>query len=54
MRWEDAARRLTLEPDERMKQWPGGVRKFDTEVIGRNSKSKQVEFRGNRVVVRLD
>src|SRR4030095_361130 len=34
VRWDDSARRLTLEPDERMKKWPGGARLFTTEVVG--------------------
>src|SRR5262249_6849409 len=49
--WDDAARRLTLEPDARMKKWPGGARAFKVETQGDNAKVKQVEFRGERVVV---
>jgi alpha-glucosidase/alpha-D-xyloside xylohydrolase len=48
--WDDAQRRLTLEPEERMKKWPGGVRTFTVEVVGSDAKPKQVEFRGERVV----
>src|SRR6185295_6263787 len=33
-RWDDAARQLTLEPDARMKKWPGGTRVFAVEVAG--------------------
>jgi alpha-glucosidase/alpha-D-xyloside xylohydrolase len=50
-RWDDAARRLTVEPDERMKKWPGGARTFTIEVAGGDAKPKQVEFKGERVVV---
>jgi alpha-glucosidase (family GH31 glycosyl hydrolase) len=52
-RWDDAARRLTLEPDVRMKKWPGGVRVFAVEAAGDAMKSKQVEFHGERIEVRL-
>ena len=52
-RWDDANRRLTLEPDERMKQWPGGVRVFSVEVVGSDARPKRVEFRGERVRVDL-
>ncbi|HXT12783.1 MAG TPA: TIM-barrel domain-containing protein [Candidatus Angelobacter sp.] len=50
-RWNDANRRLTIEPDERMKKWPGGARLFSAEVIG--AKPQQVEFRGKRVEVKF-
>jgi alpha-glucosidase/alpha-D-xyloside xylohydrolase len=47
-RWDDAARRLTVEPDERMKRWPGGSRTLAIEVVG-DTKLKRVEFKGERV-----
>jgi alpha-glucosidase/alpha-D-xyloside xylohydrolase len=53
LRWNDAARRLTLEPDARMKKWPGGVRVFAMEAVGSDAKPKQVEFRGERIEVNL-
>ena len=40
-----------LEPDERMKQWPGGVRLFAVDLVGSDAKPKLVEFRGARVSV---
>ena len=52
-RWDDAARQLTLEPDARMKKWPGGVREFAVEAAGGNAQSKRVKFRGERVEVKL-
>ena len=52
-RWDDLARRLTVEPDERMKNWPGGARVFAVETAGSGATPKQVEFRGERVVVSL-
>ena len=53
LHWDDAARRLTLEPDKRMKQWPGGVRAFTVEVAGGGTKPRRVEFQGKPVVVEL-
>ena len=52
-RWDDAARRLTLEPDPLMKKWPGGVRVFSVEMAGSDAKPKRVEFRGEKVLVDL-
>jgi len=52
-RWDDANRRLTLEPEERMKQWPGGARAFAVESVGSGKKPDLVEFRGERVQVTL-
>jgi alpha-glucosidase/alpha-D-xyloside xylohydrolase len=52
-RWDDAGRRLTLEPDERMKRWPGGVRVFSIEAVGLGGEPKRVEFRGERIEVSL-
>jgi alpha-glucosidase len=52
-RWDDSARRLTLEPDERMRKWPGGVRVFAVEATGGDVQPKRVEFRGERVAVNL-
>jgi len=51
IRWDDSARRLTLEPDERMKKWPGGARVFTVEAVGGDAQPKQIEFRGRRVSV---
>jgi alpha-glucosidase/alpha-D-xyloside xylohydrolase len=51
-RWADAARRLTLEPDGRMKSWPGGSRVFVVEVVGQ-TKPRRVEFKGERVELTL-
>jgi alpha-glucosidase/alpha-D-xyloside xylohydrolase len=52
-RWEDAGRRLTIEPDKRMKKWPGGARIFTVEVAGSDAQPKRVEFRGERVQMKL-
>jgi alpha-glucosidase (family GH31 glycosyl hydrolase) len=52
-RWDDANRRLTLEPEERMKKWPGEMREFAVEAVGSDMPSKRVEFRGERVEVKL-
>src|SRR5262249_29550765 len=50
-RWDDAARRLTVEPEERMKKWPGGARACTVEIVGGDAKPKQVKFQGERVAV---
>lgn len=46
-RWNDEARRLVVEPDPRMKTWPGGKRRFTIELVG-GTHSKSVEFHGQR------
>lgn len=51
-RWNDAARRLTIEPDSRMKKQLGNMRIFTVKVEGGGA-SKQVEFHGKRVEVSL-
>jgi Domain of unknown function (DUF5110) len=51
--WDDSARRLTAEPDQRMKRWPGGVRAFKVEIAGSNATPKPMEFRGRSVTVNL-
>jgi hypothetical protein len=52
-RWDDAARRLTIEPDDRMNKWPGGVRVFSVELVGSEAQPRRVEFRGKRVQMML-
>ncbi|HEX5221168.1 MAG TPA: TIM-barrel domain-containing protein [Verrucomicrobiae bacterium] len=52
-RWDDAKRRLTIEPDKRMKKWPGGRREFAFKALGSNLEPKRIEFQGKRVVVNL-
>jgi alpha-glucosidase/alpha-D-xyloside xylohydrolase len=51
--WDDSARRLTLEPDKRMKTWLGGTREFAVETVGSDAKPKRIEFKGQRVEVSL-
>ena len=46
-RWQNAARKLTIEPDPRMKQWPGGTRVFNVEIPGEVGKSTAIEFHGS-------
>jgi alpha-glucosidase/alpha-D-xyloside xylohydrolase len=53
LRWDDAGRRLTVEPDPRMTKWPGGVRTFSVEIVGSGAQPRRVEFRGEPVVVNL-
>jgi alpha-glucosidase/alpha-D-xyloside xylohydrolase len=51
--WDDKARRLTLEPDARMKKWPDGVRDFAVELAGAGTKPQIVHFDGKKAAVRL-
>jgi alpha-glucosidase (family GH31 glycosyl hydrolase) len=53
IQWNDAKHRLTLEPDARMKHWPGGARVFKVEIEDGTGKRGQVEFRGKRAEVTL-
>ena len=48
--WDDSARRLTIEPDDRTKSRPG-MRTFNVELVGADTKQKQAEYRGERVAV---
>lgn len=50
--WDDAKRRLTIEPDKRMKKW-SGAREFAVEIVGSKNEPKRVAFQGKRVVVNL-
>jgi alpha-glucosidase/alpha-D-xyloside xylohydrolase len=53
VRWDDASRRLTLEPDERMERWPGGARVFSAQAAGSTATPARLEFRGERIEVNL-
>jgi alpha-glucosidase/alpha-D-xyloside xylohydrolase len=52
-RWNDLERRLTAEPDARMKRWPGGVREFVAELAGEDPTPKQFSFKGERIEIEL-
>jgi alpha-glucosidase (family GH31 glycosyl hydrolase) len=49
--WDDKSRRLTAEPDPRMKKWPGGVRTFAVEVVGSDANAQVIRFQGSRICV---
>jgi alpha-glucosidase (family GH31 glycosyl hydrolase) len=51
LHWDDAGHRLSLEPDARMKNWPGGVRSFAVEIVGTKAAPSAVDFSGRRVTV---
>jgi alpha-glucosidase/alpha-D-xyloside xylohydrolase len=53
LHWDDDVRRLTLEPDARMKEWPGGTREFAVEIAGEDGSSRRIAFEGGRVAVNL-
>jgi alpha-glucosidase/alpha-D-xyloside xylohydrolase len=52
-RWDDSARKLTIEPDKRMKKWPGGARKLSVKLANWRSEPTEVEFRGRRISLKL-
>jgi hypothetical protein len=52
-RWDDNERRLTIEPDSRLKKWTGGTRVFVAELTGKNQQAKRIEFRGERLSLEL-
>ncbi len=52
-RWDDKARRLVIEPDPRMKKWPGGARIYQVQLVGSSAEPKRIEFRGVSVAVKL-
>ena len=51
-RWKNVQRKLTLEPDSRMKKWPGGLRAFKIVIAG-SDVGPTAEFRGRRIEVQL-
>ncbi|HUD82668.1 MAG TPA: DUF5110 domain-containing protein, partial [Candidatus Saccharimonadales bacterium] len=51
--WNDKARELTMEPDARMKKWPGGARDYAVELAGATAQPKTVPFAGNKMDVKL-
>jgi len=52
-RWDDSARKLTLESDPRMKKWPGGARKFSVKRVDVRSEPAEMEFRGRKISLKL-
>jgi len=51
--WNDPARQLTLEPDARMKKWPGPARNYAVELAGASAPPKTVSFVGAKTDVKL-
>ena len=52
-RWEDASRRLIIEPDPRMKKSPAKSRSFAVETSDGKGTKQTIEFRGQRIAVKL-
>ena len=52
-KWNDAARKLIIEPHKRMKKWPGAARKFSIHLVGATREPMPVEFDGRKIVVNL-
>jgi hypothetical protein len=44
---------LTLEPDARMKKWPGPARNYAVELAGASAPPKTVSFVGAKTDVKL-
>ena len=51
--WTDKRNELTMEPDVRMKRWPGGARDYAVELVGANSQPKTVSSVGIHLDVKL-
>jgi alpha-glucosidase/alpha-D-xyloside xylohydrolase len=51
--WNDKARRLTFEPDKRMKQTSANGRPFRVEVVGSNVPPATMEYRGRKISLKL-
>lgn len=51
--WNDAQRRLTIQPDARMKRWAGPAKRFEVQLIGSSNRAASVEFKGEPVELRL-
>src|SRR5204862_141069 len=43
-KWSDSGRTLTIEPDKRMKKWPGAPRKFNVRLAGVQSEPVEIQF----------
>lgn len=54
MRWNDAARLLTLEVGGPRKEWPRGSRSFDVVGAGGDVAERRIEFKGERVMMTLE
>lgn len=52
-RWNEQKRQLVVEPDARMKQWPGGVRVYQAQLVGSGAEPRRIEFKGAPVAVNL-
>jgi len=42
--WNDAAKKLTISPDPRMKQWPGNARLYQIQIPGKNDPPKRIDW----------
>jgi alpha-glucosidase/alpha-D-xyloside xylohydrolase len=51
--WDDQGKELTVEPDTRMKSWPGGARDYEVVLAGSDSHTKTVSFAGAKIEVKL-
>lgn len=51
--WNDKAKELTIEPDARMKKWPGGAREYTVELAGSGAPPQTASFAGSKLEVKL-
>ena len=51
--WNDKERQLTVEPDARLKQWPGGTKEFAVELVEKGAKGQAVRFDGKKISLKL-
>jgi len=52
-KWDDSARTLTIEPDKRMKKWPGAPKKFSVRLAGVQTKPVEIQFSGRKITLKL-
>ena len=51
--WDDAHRRLTILPDQRMPQQPAAARSYKVQLIGQPNASQRAEFTGERLELKF-
>jgi alpha-glucosidase (family GH31 glycosyl hydrolase) len=51
--WDDSAHTLTIEPDTRMKKWPGAPKNFVVRLAGVQTKPVEIQFSGRKITLKL-
>jgi alpha-glucosidase/alpha-D-xyloside xylohydrolase len=52
-KWDDAARKLIIESDRRMKKWKGEGKEFHIQLVGASHEPRPVKFQGRRITIKL-